>query len=430
MSKTVAAITLGCKVNAYDTESVLERFRAAGYMVVDFSEEADVYLVNTCTVTAAADRKSRQKLRQAAARGGLVVVTGCYAQNNPEEAMEIPGVHIVAGIKERPEIVGFVENYFQNGGITSRVTGYNKDRITFDNMPAKGLEGRTRAFVKIQEGCENFCSYCVIPMVRGPVRSRRLGDILREIKDVAGLGGREIVLTGISVASYGLDLEGEKLADVLRAANVPGIERVRLSSIGPAAITPEFIEVFRENKVICSHIHLSLQSGCDRTLEAMNRKYTCAQYAAAVQAIRLARPCTAVTTDIIAGFPGETEADFEESLEFVRSIAFADLHVFPFSPRKGTSAASMPGQIPKKVKEERVRRMMDLGKKLKSGFIGENLGKTAPVLFEKDDGPGQYAGFTPNYIEVIAESSEDIRGKVLEVRLEGSQDGRVIGVLI
>lgn len=430
----MAAVTLGCKVNAYDTESVLARFREAGYEVKDWEDKAAVYIVNTCSVTAVSDKKSRQMIRRAASKGGIVVVTGCYAQNKAEEARNIPGVHIVTGVKERGEIVRLVENYHDNysgaNGIINLVTGYNRDKLLFENMPVKGLTGRTRAFVKIQDGCENFCSYCVIPHIRGPVRSRLLDDVADEIKAVAAAGVKEVVLTGISVASYGQDLPDLSLPAVIRAAaNAAGIERVRVSSIGPGAVTPGFLGALREFPALCGHVHLSLQAGCDRTLARMNRKYTTDEYMGAVQAIRSIRPDASITTDVITGFPGETESDFEESLAFARHIRFAQLHVFPFSRREGTAAADMPDQIPKKIKEERAARMIELGNRLKSDFTARNLGTAAPVLFESRLKSGAYTGLTPNYIEVSADSETDIRGKILPVCLKTVENGQVYGIL-
>jgi len=427
MNKTVAATTLGCKVNAYDTESILTMFREAGYDVCDFSGDADVYIINTCTVTATSDKKSRQMIRRAAGRGGIVVVAGCFAQNKPDEAVSIEGVNIVAGVKERGEIVDLVEKYVSENGIIRRVTGYNREQgqLIFDNKPVKGLTGRTRCFVKIQDGCENFCSYCIIPKIRGPVRSRLLGDIEAEIRDAAALGVKEIVLTGISVASYGSggnDLNGVTLADALyAAANIKGIERVRLSSVGPSAINDGFVKVFEKLPKLCGHIHLSLQAGCDKTLLNMNRKYTTGEYNRAVEAIRAVRPDAAVTTDVIVGFPGETDCDFEQSLDFVGRMGFADLHVFPFSKREGTAAAGFPHQIPKDVKKARAAGMIELGKNIRRRFLEKNLGKIVPVLFESKNKSGEYCGFSPNYIEVFKQSEEDIRGKIIPVELKPGQ---------
>lgn len=434
MAKTVAAATLGCKVNMYDTESILVRFREAGYAVRDFNDAADVYIVNTCTVTAVSDKKSRQMVRRSAGRGGVVVVTGCFAQSKADEALAIPGVSIVAGIKERGRIVELVETFLREGGIRCEVTGYNRDN-KFDNMPVSGLiigaGGRTRPVVKIQDGCDNFCSYCVIPMARGAARSRRIEDIADEVRGLAAAGAREVVLSGISAAAYGVDT-GQKLTDVLYAvagvADIAGISRIRLSSIGPAAVTPDFIKALEQIPAICDHVHLSLQSGCDTTLRRMNRKYTCAEYAAAAAAIRAARPGVAITTDIIAGFPGESDADFVESLNFAAEMGFADMHVFPFSRREGTEAATMPDQIPTKIRKERARRMIALGDELRRRFVRGNLGRVVPVLFESVVN-GAYAGLTPNYIEVLVESAEDLRGRIFDVLLSELRNDHVTGIL-
>jgi len=268
-------------------------------------------------------------------------------------------------------------------------------------------------------------------MARGPVRSRKLSDIAAEIKDVADSGIKEAVLTGISVASYGRDLNGETLTDAIRtAANVPGIERVRLSSIGPGAVTPDLLKAFADLPQLCGHVHLSLQSGCDKTLADMNRKYSADEYADAVHSIRSVRPDAAITTDVIVGFPGETDGDFDDSYAFVERMGFAALHVFPFSRREGTAAAVMPGQLPRSVRESRAARMIELGQVLKSGFIDQNIGAVVPVLFESRLDTGEYAGLTPNYIEVAAGSEADIRGLILPVRLTSREGERAAGTLV
>jgi threonylcarbamoyladenosine tRNA methylthiotransferase MtaB len=429
--KTVAAITLGCKVNAYDTESMLELFRAAGYAVLDISadsdinnnfDEADVYIINTCSVTAVADKKSRQAARRIAERHpkAIIAVAGCYAQNKTEEALSLPGVHIVAGAKNRALIVDLVENYNRNGGIINGVTGYNKSN-GFENLPVSGLEGRTRAFVKIQDGCENFCSYCIIPYVRGPVRSRRIEDIKSEARSVAEAGVKEIVVSGISVASYGVDLDGRlSLADALYAiASAPGAGRIRLSSVGPSAIDEAFLRAYAELP-ICPHVHLSLQSGCGRTLKRMNRRYTPEDYRRAIYKLRDVKPDTAITTDIITGFPGETEEDFEESMAFVTEQRLAALHVFPYSRRDGTAAAAMDNQVPKAEREGRARRFIRLGEELRRDYKSAFIGSVQDVLFERETDSGVFRGFTPNYIEVTSKflgNSQSIINNILPVVL-------------
>jgi len=443
MNKRVAAATLGCKTNSYDTESVLQAFRLAGYVVVDFSVGADVYVINTCTVTSQSDKKSRQMIRKAAkaaGTSGLVVVTGCFVQNMGDDTKGMlaeMGVHIAVGVNQRADIVRLVETYSKDGGIAGSVTQYNRSAsslLIYENMPIAGMTGKTRAFVKIQDGCDNFCSYCIIPHVRGPVRSRRLDDVERELAVLTKNGVAEIVLTGIEVASYGKDLEGAGarlgLPDVIKTAYVAGVSRIRLSSVGPRAITPEFAELFKTIPALCPHVHLSLQSGCDKTLAAMNRGYSKAEYLNAVDLIRDACGNTAaITTDVIVGFPGESDEDFAECLDFVKRVKFASLHVFPFSAREGTAAYDMQDKIPPSVISTRVKDMIALAEQLKGEFLTDNLGRRMPVLFESASKAGVCSGFTPNYIEVSVISDESLQGQVREVCLERIDGGGVMGVV-
>lgn len=414
--KTVAAATLGCKVNAYDTEAVLELFRDRGYKVLDFAEAADVYIVNTCTVTGISDKKSRQMIRRAAQKtpGAVIVAMGCYAQTNAGEIAKIPGVDIVCGTKDRSGIPDLVEKYVKTSVVLSTVSDYDNN-ASFERLTLTGLSGRQRAFLKIQEGCDNFCSYCIVPFARGPVRSRPLDDIVDEAKAVAKNGIKEVVVSGISIASYGRGT-GFTLADVLNAlSGVEGLKRIRLSSIGPEAVTEGFLAAIKALPKICPHFHLSLQSGSISVLKRMNRMYDDAAYTEAVRAVTEAVPQAAVVADVIAGFPGETEKEFEESYRFIETLGLAGLHVFPYSKRPGTAAAEFPGQVDKKTKDERAAKLLALSRVLEDKFIKASIGETHEVLFEKNLGGCIFEGLTPNYITVRVESDVSIVNEILPV---------------
>ncbi|MCL2406765.1 MAG: tRNA (N(6)-L-threonylcarbamoyladenosine(37)-C(2))-methylthiotransferase MtaB [Defluviitaleaceae bacterium] len=414
--KTIAARTLGCKVNAYDTEATLSMFAAAGYTIVDFERGADVYIVNTCTVTAVSDRKSRQAIRRTArtanASNSIVVVMGCYSKNNADEVRDIEGVNIVIGMDERDKIVELVENY---AGNTDTLAYISKDgRFLSQLISFSG----TRASIKVQDGCDNYCAYCIIPHVRGCSTSRSPIEIVKEVQNLADHGCKEIVLTGISLDSYRFD--DTVLSDIIRKVTViDGVRRIRISSINPNGVTPALLAAFKDVPKLCPHVHLSLQSGCDKTLRAMNRHYTTEEYRRAVTSLRTVHPDMAVTTDIIVGFPGETDIDFEESLAFAKSIGFAAIHTFPFSPRKGTAAAEMPGKVKDSLKTKRVQEMLTLAERLKIDFINLNIGKTFPVLYEKQLKTGNYVGYTPNYLEVYLESDINLQYQILDTRIIG-----------
>lgn len=399
--KRIATMTLGCKVNAYDTQAMLEMFLKNGYNAVDFSEEADIYLINTCTVTNLGDKKSRQMIRRAKKQNlnSIVIAAGCYAQVKPEEVAAIEGVDLLVGTSERGRVVELVEVY-QNGLSGAKIVGDISKEKEFEKLQIESLKGHTRAYVKIQEGCDSFCSYCIVPYARGRARSRSLQDCVLECKRLAENGFKEIVLSGIHVASYGKDLDGESLTDVVAAVQgIEGIERIRLSSLEPSIITEFFLESVKKCDKVCDHFHLSLQSGCDKTLQGMNRKYDIHIYETAVSKIRMYYPDAGLTTDIIVGFPGETRHDFEESLCFCENMEFSKIHVFPFSAKVGTKAYSMDGQISLREKKERADKFIALSDKLRDKFLDANSGKTMPVLFEKMT-DGILEGYTTNYIQV------------------------------
>lgn len=419
MNKKIAFITLGCKVNLYDTEAMAELFTEKGYEVVDFEEYADVYLINTCTVTNLGDKKSRQMIRRAKRinPNSVVVATGCYAQVASEEVAKIEGINIVIGTKNRSEIVETVENYVAENGVVNNVSDIMGEK-EFEPLQISRLTNRTRAYIKIQEGCNRYCTYCIIPYARGPIRSRKPEEVIEEVKKLAENGFKEVVLTGIHVASYGLDLGNITLADIIeKVHSVNGIERIRFSSMEPLAIDDNFVARMAKLPKVCDHYHLSLQSGCNRTLKRMNRKYNAEQYAEACERLRNAFPNVAITTDIIVGFPDETEEDFKESLAFAEKMKLDKIHTFPYSPKKGTPAAKMKNQISGDVKSQRSKEMIALSDKMNIDFLNNNIGKTVPVLFE-DMENGFWQGHTTNYIKVLVKSDENLNNKIVDIKLD------------
>lgn len=419
----VAFATLGCKVNHYETEAMRGLFLAAGWTDAPFSEQADVYIVNSCTVTNTGDAKTRQLLSRAHAAHpeALIVAAGCYAQIAPDALLALPGVSLVVGTTERKEIVHRVEAALaarNAGGAPKAFVADLREERNFEALSAL-RDSRTRATLKIEDGCRNYCSYCAIPFARGPVRSRPLEDVKRELKALAAEGYLEVVLTGIHLASYGKDLTGVKLADAMEAACNAGIPRVRLGSLEPRLVTPDFARFAAGLPALCRQFHLSLQSGSDTVLSRMNRHYTAAEYRQSVQLLREEMPDCAVTTDVIAGFPGETEAEHRESLAFVEEIGFARTHVFPYSRRPGTRAAEMPGQIPKALRESRAAEMTRLAKGLEAAFIESQLGLVHEVLVEKDG-----VGYTGNYIRARTDAPD---GTLCRVRLVGTENGMAVG---
>ncbi|MEJ8554316.1 tRNA (N(6)-L-threonylcarbamoyladenosine(37)-C(2))-methylthiotransferase MtaB [Tepidibacter sp. Z1-5] len=426
----VAFYTLGCKVNQYETEAMTELFKKASYEVVDHEEYADVYVINTCTVTNMSDRKSRQFIRRSKKinPNSIIAVVGCYSQVAPEEILDIEEVNVVMGTNDRNKIVEIIEGITKQDKI-STVDDIMKVR-EFEEMQIKEVRGKTRAFLKIQEGCDRFCSYCIIPYARGPVRSRLLDNISSEVKDLASNGFKEIVLTGIHVASYGKDLGDVNILDVLKEIHkIDGIERIRLSSVEPLLMSDEFIDEIASMKKICPHFHLSLQSGCDETLKRMNRKYNTTQYRDIVKNIREKIKDVAITTDVIVGFPGETDDEFETTYKFLKEIELSQMHVFKYSPRKGTPAASMKEQIDPKIKQIRSEKLMNLSNENNKNFMDRFSNDTVSVLFEAKLENGYYEGLTSNYIRVLVKSDENIEGKILNVNLINTKDGFIEGIL-
>ena len=368
--KKAASFALGCKVNQYESEAIAELFAEKGYEIVGIDEEADVYVINTCTVTNFGDKKSRQLIRKVKRQNenAIVAVVGCYAQTAPKELMEIAGVNLVIGTKDRAQIVEMVEQYDRANGVENHVSDIMKERV-FEPLSIQKLANRTRAYLKIQDGCSQYCSYCIIPYARGPIRSREPQEVVAEVKRLAENGFKEVVLTGIHVASYGKDRKDTSLLDILKQVHeVEGIERIRFSSIEPNVVTEEFAQTMAALPKVCDHFHLSLQSGCDKTLKEMNRKYDTEKYRQAAATLRKYLPKVALTTDIIVGFPGETEEDFRESYAFAEEIGFAKIHVFPYSPKRGTPAAARKDQLLNAVKAERSHTLIQLSDKMAAEF--------------------------------------------------------------
>ncbi len=412
---TVALDTIGCKLNQAETELLARQFEEAGYRLVSSAGEADVFILNTCTVTHIADRKSRHRLRLAHRRNphALIIATGCYAERAHREIAEIAGVDLIAGNKHKPHLVKLVKK----AGRVSRPAAVCEYPATSSYA---GL--RTRAFIKIQDGCNSFCSYCIVPLVRDREVSTPVDQIIAEVKDRVSRGYEEVVLTGTEVGSYSYD--GIGLGGMLKRILVETeVSRLRLSSLQPQEISPELIGLWCDER-LCRHFHLSLQSGSDSVLERMKRRYAISDYQRAVSLIREALPEAAITTDIIVGFPGETDGEFEESYEFCRQMAFARIHVFPYSPRSGTEAARMPGQIAARVKKQRSERMLALAEESAQNFRQKFLGRTMTVLWEKQSADGIWSGLTDNYIKVYTKSSEDLANKLLLANLvEVYKDG-------
>jgi threonylcarbamoyladenosine tRNA methylthiotransferase MtaB len=431
-TKRVAVTTLGCKVNQYDSEAMLALFRRAGYQIVDFQEPADVYIVNTCTVTGRGAAKSRQLIRNAIRRSPLsvVAVAGCYTQTDPDEVASIPGVSLIIGNQDRERVVELVE---QAAGAPAPIRAVNNiwQAREFEEMPVDTFMGHTRAVVKIQEGCNIFCTFCIIPYARGKPRSRRPESVLQECEHLAAEGFREVVLTGIHLGSYGKDYKHEfTLAQVVEdIAKIAGIDRIRLSSLEPKHVSEHLMDLMQHNPKVCRHLHLSLQSGSQTVLERMKRAYTAQEYREVVQELRRRIPDLGLTTDVIVGFPGETEAEHQESMAFVREMGFHRLHVFPFSPRKGTPAATMPEQISKAVKERRTHEMIALGRDLAIAFAGRHADQTLTVLAEEeaDVEPGWLEGYTDNYIRVRFQGGDELKNCLIPVRVTSVDEETCLG---
>lgn len=427
--KTIAFHTLGCKVNTYESNAMLKIFNEAGYQEVDFKEIADVYVINTCTVTNTGDSKSRQMIRKAIRKNpqATVCVVGCYSQIAPEEIEQIEGVGVVLGTQHRKDIVKYVDEYLKTGKPVIKVDNVMNLK-KFEDLNIDRFKN-TRAFLKIQDGCNNFCTYCIIPYARGRVRSRDKDSVLNQAKTLVANGYVEIVLTGIHTAGYGEDLYNYSFYDLLvDLVKIDGLKRLRISSIETSQISDEIINLIGSNDIIVDHLHIPLQSGCDATLKRMNRKYTTSQYLEKINKIRNYLPNIAFTTDVIVGFPGESDEEFEETYNFIKEVNYSELHVFPYSPRRNTPAAKMKDQVDDKIKHERVNRLLELSKELNRDFALKQIGKTLKVLFEKRDGD-YLVGHASDYLKVRVKTTDNLIGEIVEVKInnyEGILEGSVV----
>lgn len=431
--KKVAFYTLGCKVNQYETEAMLELFEKEGYEKAETEDYADVYVINTCTVTHMSDRKSRQYIRRMKKKNpdAIIAVVGCYSQVSPEEILSIDEVNLVMGTNDRKKIVEEVKKIDASRKV-STVDDIMKVKA-FEEIEINKTNGKTRAFMKIQDGCDRYCSYCIIPYARGRVRSRDLESIVKEVENLASNGYKEVVLTGIHIASYGKDIKDSdiKLLDVIKQINdIEGIERIRLSSVEPILFTDEFVEAVSTMDKVCPHYHLSLQSGCDETLKRMKRRYTTEEYKAIVDRLRAAIPNVSITTDVIVGFPGETNEEFDKTYEFLKDIELTHMHVFKYSPRKGTPAATMENQVDPSTKHDRSEKLLQLNEENFNKFGQKMLDKEFNVLFEQKVGDNKYEGLTENYVKVIVESDNDISEQILKVKIKDVKNEFLEGILV
>ena len=402
----VSFYTLGCKVNLYESEVIMNMFKKKGYEIVDFESGSDIVIINTCTVTNTSDKKSRNIIRQAIRNNpnAIIVVMGCYSQIRSEDIKEIPGVDIIIGNSNKNRVVELVEEYINDK--KSKTLIENIMKIPFEPMELDSFETKTRAFVKIQDGCNNFCSYCVIPYSRGGIRSKEKDDVVREIKCLVDNGYKEVVLTGIHTGHYGKDKYDYDFSDLLsELCKIDGLLRIRISSIEITELDDKFMKVLRNEKIV-NHIHIPLQSGCDKTLKAMNRKYDTEYFYNKIEKIRSIKKDISITTDLIVGFPDETEEDFNDTCNFIKKIKFSKVHVFPYSRRKGTPADLMPNQIDEKVKKERVRKILELSKELEIEYMSKFINKELEILVETYE-DGIITGHTSNYICVKTNGDEN-----------------------
>lgn len=418
----VAFSTLGCRVNQYESEAMAEKFIREGYEISSYDSFSDVYVINTCTVTNMGDKKSRQMIGRARRQNpdAVIAVVGCYSQIAPNEVAQIDGVDVVLGTRNKGEIVYWVNRALEEREQVVEVYDVLRNSI-FEELNIEEYQSNTRAFLKIQDGCNRFCSYCLIPFARGGVCSKSPEKVIKEVEELAKNGFKEIILSGIHTASYGVDLEEKiTLVDLIEQIHdIDGIERIRIGSIDPTFFTEGVIERIAKLKKMCPHFHLSLQSGCDGTLKRMNRHYTAIQYKGAVEALRSSIKDISITTDIIVGFPGESEEEFNATYAFLKDIKLSKMHIFKFSPRKGTKAASMTEQVASEIKDQRSKKLISLNNQLEIEFMDKFKGRTVEVLYEQKvhDAEGKFEGYTPNYIKVVSEYLEDIEGQILSTKL-------------
>ena len=428
----IAFFTLGCKVNQFETQAMELISVSRGYEIVDFSKEADAYVLNTCTVTATSDKKSRQALRKArrAHPEAVIAVCGCFPQVDTEQARELECADVIGGSSDREKLLDMIEAAFEKKEKQEHVDEALKRR-KYEVLPAGGLSGHTRAMLKVQDGCSNFCSYCIIPYARGPVRSIEIDEALSQVNELYKKGYHEIVITGIEISSYGKDLKPRvTLVDLLEKllSNAPQV-RFRLGSLEPRTVDEEFCKRLSGFSNLCPQFHLSMQSGCDETLKRMRRKYDTERYYKSVTLLKAAFPKCAITTDLIVGFPGEDEKEFSETLEFIEKCAFSDMHIFPYSKRKGTPAADMPNQVLRTVKEERASRASVIAEQMKSKYLKTFIGENLKVLFEEEQ-DSMWTGHSENYVRVWCDSENDLKNKLCEVKIVGMFRDGLVGEIL
>lgn len=428
--RKAALHNLGCKVNAYETEAMQQLLEKAGYEIVPFSERADVYVINTCSVTNIADRKSRQMIHRARKRNpdAVVVAAGCYVQTKEQEAEADDAIDLLIGNNQKGQLIELLECFENREKVRSKTVDINCGVQPFEALTMTHPSEHTRAFIKVQDGCNQFCSYCIIPYARGRARSRSQKDVLAEVEALAGNGIREVVLTGIHLSSYGSDT-GESLLDLMKSIHdVEGIARIRLGSLEPKIITEDFVRDLAALPKLCPHFHLSLQSGCDATLARMNRKYTTSEYEAGCGILRRYFEHPAITTDVIVGFPGETEEEFAETVRFLERVHFYEMHIFKYSRRQGTRAAAMSGQIPEEVKTARSNELLALAERMSREFRAYYRGKEAKVLFEEKQEVKDrmmYVGYTPEYVKAARSSEDSLENVLLSGKLSELVDGEI-----
>ncbi|MGG1617335.1 tRNA (N(6)-L-threonylcarbamoyladenosine(37)-C(2))-methylthiotransferase MtaB [Paenibacillus sp. NRS-1782] len=437
---SVAFYTLGCKVNFYDTEAIWQLFKNEGYEQVDFDEQtADVYLINTCTVTNTGDKKSRQIIRRAIRRNpdAIVAVTGCYAQTSPAEIMDIPGVDLVIGTQDRDKIIPFVQEIQESRQPVNAVRNIMKTRV-FEEMDVPDFANHTRAFLKIQDGCNNFCTFCIIPWSRGLSRSRDAASIMAQARQLVHAGYKEIVLTGIHTGGYGDDMDNYDLSDLLwDLEKVEGLARIRISSIEASQIDEKMLDVLNRSTKLVRHFHIPLQAGDDTVLKRMRRKYTTEEFYNKMLMIRKAMPDVAITTDVIVGFPGETDEMFRNGYELMKKIGFSEMHVFPYSKRSGTPAARMEDQVDEDVKNARVHELIELSEQMQLAYAEKFVGQVLEVIPEVapkgTEDSGMLHGYSDNYIQLVFEGNKDLVGKVCRVKLTkagvNESEGQLVRVL-
>lgn len=432
----IAFYTLGCKVNQADTASMENLFLRSGHQLVSFDGEADVYIINTCVVTNTGQRKSRQTIHRAIRKNpnALIVVTGCYPQTAAEEVKAIAGVDMIIGNQDRAQIVQLVEERLAHRQTDTLDAVHKLTASTaFEEMAAGDITDKTRAFLKIQEGCNQFCTYCIIPYARGPLRSRSLESIRTETQRLISAGFKEIVLIGIHLGCYGKENpDGPTLYDAVKTVlDVPGVQRLRLGSLESVEVEPRLLTLMQEDARFCRHLHLPLQSGCDKTLQAMNRPYTTAKFKTLLADIKTRVPDIAITTDVIAGFPGETEADFETTCKFAESCGFSKMHIFPFSARKGTPAEKFAGAVTEAVKKERADILGRIDETMHKAFLQAMVGQNAEVLFEQPAGEDYFEGLTGNYQRVFVKSGgRNLSGEILPVKITAFDGEKLLGEII